>query len=73
MDLSFGATGKVTRVYVKAGQHVRPGQIIGRVGDEGNATGCHLHFELHPDGGSIYQDSTDPDPWLKAVGALPGT
>jgi murein DD-endopeptidase MepM/ murein hydrolase activator NlpD len=57
---------------VKAGQHVRPGQVIGAVGDRGNATGCHLHFELHPDGGSIYQDTTDPDPWLKAVGALPG-
>jgi murein DD-endopeptidase MepM/ murein hydrolase activator NlpD len=72
--------GKLTTWYahmealaVKAGQHVRPGQIIGRVGEEGNATGCHLHFELHPDGGSIYQDSTDPDPWLKAVGALPGS
>jgi len=72
--------GKLTTWYahmealsVESGQHVKPGQIIGRVGEEGNATGCHLHFELHPDGGSIYQDSTDPDPWLKAVGALPGS
>jgi murein DD-endopeptidase MepM/ murein hydrolase activator NlpD len=71
--------GKLTTWYAHmealaatAGQHVKAGQIIGRVGEEGNATGCHLHFELHPDGGSIYQDSTDPDPWLKAVGALPG-
>ena len=58
---------------VAPGQHVKPGQIIGQVGDAGNATGCHLHFELHPDGGSIYQDSTDPDPWLTAVGAYPGS
>jgi murein DD-endopeptidase MepM/ murein hydrolase activator NlpD len=71
--------GKLTTWYahmealaVHAGQHVKPGQIIGAVGDLGNATGCHLHFELHPDGGSIYQDTTDPDPWLRAVGALPG-
>jgi murein DD-endopeptidase MepM/ murein hydrolase activator NlpD len=58
---------------VKAGQHVKPGQIIGEVGERGNTTGCHLHFELHPDGGSIYQDTTDPDPWLKAVRAYPGS
>lgn len=72
--------GKLTTWYahmealaVHAGQHVKPGQVIGAVGDLGNATGCHLHFELHPDGGSIYQDTTDPDPWLRAVGALPGS
>jgi murein DD-endopeptidase MepM/ murein hydrolase activator NlpD len=58
---------------VNAGQRVKPGQVIGAVGEGGNATGCHLHFELHPDGGSIYQDTTDPDPWLKAIRAYPGT
>ncbi|HEX4687523.1 MAG TPA: M23 family metallopeptidase [Nocardioides sp.] len=72
--------GKLTTWYahmqalaVEPGQHVKPGQIIGQVGQEGNATGCHLHFELHPNGGSIYQDTTDPDPWLKAVGSYPGS
>lgn len=27
------------------GSRVRTGQVIGRVGDSGNASGCHLHFE----------------------------
>jgi murein DD-endopeptidase MepM/ murein hydrolase activator NlpD len=31
---------------VKDGQRVDSGQSIGRVGDSGNADGCHLHFEL---------------------------
>lgn len=60
------------QVIVQDGQQVQVGQVIGSVGAMGNASGCHLHFELHPLGGSIYQDSTDPVPWLKATGAYPG-
>jgi murein DD-endopeptidase MepM/ murein hydrolase activator NlpD len=34
------------RPLVKKGQHVYTGQTIGHVGDTGDATACHLHFEL---------------------------
>jgi len=31
---------------VRTGERVRTGQRIGAVGDSGNASGCHLHFEI---------------------------
>ena len=36
-----------------------------RSGARGNATGCHLHFEVHLHNGSIYgPDNVDPSQWL---------
>src|SRR4051794_6509171 len=31
MELSFGASGKVTKVYVKAGEHVTAGELLARI------------------------------------------
>jgi murein DD-endopeptidase MepM/ murein hydrolase activator NlpD len=47
---------------VDAGERVREGERIGRVGETGNAagTGCHLHFEIHVRGAPI-----DPEPVLR--------
>jgi murein DD-endopeptidase MepM/ murein hydrolase activator NlpD len=34
------------RGKAKEGQRVRTGQVIGHNGETGNASGCHLHFEM---------------------------
>ena len=49
------------------GDRVRTGQTIGRVGESGNASGCHLHFELWGapgwyEGGEV----VDPVPRMRA-------
>lgn len=48
----------LSRILVKEGDFVKPGQVIGAVGATGAATGPHLHWGLYVHGQSI-----DPVPW----------
>jgi murein DD-endopeptidase MepM/ murein hydrolase activator NlpD len=50
-----------SQILVHPGQQVRRGQLIGRVGNTGNSTGPHLHFEVRLDGSPV-----DPAKWLPA-------
>lgn len=61
-------SGHLDKVYVKAGDTVRAGQIIGTEGATGNVTGRHLHFEVHTTGTT----TTDPWKYMQAKGVTLG-
>jgi murein DD-endopeptidase MepM/ murein hydrolase activator NlpD len=65
--------GHLSELYVKEGDSVRQGEVIGRVGSTGMSTGPHLHFELRlpQDGGWVATDPGDLDP-ARSLIALPG-
>jgi murein DD-endopeptidase MepM/ murein hydrolase activator NlpD len=65
-DGSITLYGHVNQFFVSAGQVVSAGQQIAEVGNKGQSTGPHLHFEVHE--GGLYAGRVDPMPWLAAHG-----
>jgi murein DD-endopeptidase MepM/ murein hydrolase activator NlpD len=47
--------GHLSELFVRPGEWVQQGMVIGRVGSTGNSTGPHLHFEFRQMG---------PDGWI---------
>lgn len=56
--------GHVNTTLVSVGQHVMAGDQIATMGNRGNSTGPHLHFEVLQGG----TDRIDPVPWLAKRG-----
>jgi murein DD-endopeptidase MepM/ murein hydrolase activator NlpD len=69
-DGSVTVYGHIDDYFVTAGQRVSAGTVIAAVGNRGQSTGPHLHFEVHADG--LYQGRTNPIPWLAERGVSMG-
>jgi murein DD-endopeptidase MepM/ murein hydrolase activator NlpD len=58
-----------SKVWVRPGQRVKPGQALAREGSTGDSTGPHLHFEVHK--GAMWHQ-IDPAKFLRARGVKIG-
>ncbi|MDT0278109.1 M23 family metallopeptidase [Blastococcus goldschmidtiae] len=58
--------GHMDEILVEPGQLVRAGDTIALLGNRGQSTGPHLHFEVHK--GGLNGTKADPIPWLRERG-----
>jgi len=63
-DGTISVYGHVNTFSVHEGQHVRAGEQIATMGNRGNSTGPHLHFEIWDPSGK----KMNPQPWLAERG-----
>ncbi|CAM2858490.1 M23 family metallopeptidase [Saccharomonospora xinjiangensis] len=62
-DGTIHVYGHMDSYSVSVGQQVKAGEQIAVIGNRGQSTGPHLHFEVHQNGQKI-----DPQAWLAARG-----
>ena len=58
--------GHMDQILVDPGQYVEAGETIALLGNRGQSTGPHLHFEVHQ--GGMNGKRIDPVPWLAERG-----
>ena len=58
--------GHMDQILVQAGQVVKAGDMIALLGNRGQSTGPHLHFEVHVGGHQRPEDR--PAAWLRERG-----
>ena len=63
-DGEVSVYGHMRDYNVSVGQRVSAGEQIAKIGNEGQSTGPHLHFEIKPDGVT----QADPVAWFNARG-----
>ncbi|WP_243636911.1 M23 family metallopeptidase [Rhodococcus sp. Eu-32] len=63
-DGTIGVYGHINETLVTAGQRVKAGDLIATVGNRGQSTGPHLHYEVWQADGA----KSDPKAWLSARG-----
>ncbi|RBY97590.1 M23 family peptidase [Blastococcus sp. TF02-8] len=65
-DGTITVYGHINHYFVSTGQVVNAGEQIAEVGNRGQSTGPHLHFETHT--GGLFANRVNPVPWLAARG-----
>lgn len=63
-EISVYGHMQASSLLVGVGERVTAGQQIASIGNEGQSTGPHLHFEIWPDGAN----PTDPQQWFAGNG-----
>ncbi len=67
-DGSISWYGHMSKRVVSEGQTVRPGELVGLVGNTGHSFGSHLHFEMQQT--TEHDTPIAPEPWLRSKGLL---